>query len=46
MKYLPFENITYRTKLELEEIQKRINEVIEPKKRKVVKKAYADNFLK
>ena len=32
MKYLPFENITYRTKLELEEIQKRINEVIEPKK--------------
>ena len=32
MKYLPFENITYRTNLELEEIQKRINEVIEPKK--------------
>lgn len=32
MKYLPFENITYRTKLDLEEIQKRINEVIEPKK--------------
>lgn len=32
MKYLPFENITYRTKLEREEIYKRINEVIEPKK--------------
>ncbi len=32
MKYLPFENITYRTKLEPEEIQKRINEVVEPKK--------------
>tara|TARA_Y100001934_G_C11866151_1_gene546528 strand:+ start:24 stop:533 length:510 start_codon:yes stop_codon:yes gene_type:complete len=32
MKYLPFDNITYRTKLDLDEIQKRINEVIEPKK--------------
>tara|TARA_Y100001934_G_C12346411_1_gene773062 strand:+ start:1401 stop:1910 length:510 start_codon:yes stop_codon:yes gene_type:complete len=32
MRYLPFENITYLTKLELEEIQKRIDEVIEPEK--------------
>ena len=32
MKYLPFENITYHTKLESEEILKRINEIIEPQK--------------
>jgi len=32
MKYLPFENITYQTKLDSEEVLKRINEVIEPKK--------------
>ena len=32
MKYLPFENITYQTKLDSEEILKRINEIIEPKK--------------
>ncbi len=32
MKYLPFENITYQTKLETEEILNRINEIIEPKK--------------
>ena len=32
MKYLPFENITYQTKLETEEILNRINEIIEPQK--------------
>ncbi len=32
MKYLPFENITYETKLDTEEILNRINEIIEPKK--------------
>ncbi len=32
MKYLPFENIIYQTKLDSEEILKRINEVVEPKK--------------
>lgn len=32
MKYLPFENITYQTKLDSEEILSRINEIIEPKK--------------
>ncbi|WP_290698807.1 hypothetical protein [Lacinutrix sp.] len=32
MKYLPFENITYKTKLESEEILKRVAGIIEPKK--------------
>lgn len=32
MKYLPFENITYETKLDSEEILSRINKIIEPKK--------------
>jgi hypothetical protein len=32
MKYLPFENITYHTKLDTEEILNKINEIIEPKK--------------
>lgn len=32
MKYFPFENITYQTKLEPKEILEKINEVIEPKK--------------
>ncbi len=32
MKYLPFENITYKSKLESEEILKRISEIIEPRK--------------
>jgi hypothetical protein len=32
MKYLPSENITYRTKLDSGEISKRVNEIIEPKK--------------
>ena len=32
MKYLPFENITYQTKLDSEEILKRINEIIEPER--------------
>ncbi|MEN7550521.1 hypothetical protein AAG747_21555 [Rapidithrix thailandica] len=32
MKYLPFENITYKTKLDSEEIQNRITEIIEPEK--------------
>jgi hypothetical protein len=32
IKYLPFENITYRTKLDSEEIIKRINDSIEAKK--------------
>lgn len=30
MKYLPYENITYRTKLDVEEVFKRLNEIIEP----------------
>lgn len=30
MKYLPFENITYRTRLDAEEVLKRLNEIIEP----------------
>ena len=32
MKYLPFENITYRTKLDSEQILMKIDEVIEPEK--------------
>ena len=32
MKYLPFENITYKTKLEPEEILKRLRNHLEPKK--------------
>ncbi|MEM6264266.1 MAG: hypothetical protein AAGI38_17255 [Bacteroidota bacterium] len=32
MKYLPYENLTYRTPLTPEEILKRIDDVIEPKK--------------
>lgn len=32
MKFLPTENITYRTKLKEEEIVKRLSEIIEPKK--------------
>ena len=32
MKYLPFENITYKTKLDSDEILKRLDEIIEPKK--------------
>ena len=32
MKYLPFENISYSSQLDPEEILKRINEIIEPKK--------------
>lgn len=32
MKYLPFENITYQTKLDSEEILNRIDKIIEPKK--------------
>ena len=32
MKYLPFENITYKTKLNKGEIQNRLSENIEPKK--------------
>ena len=32
MKYLPFENITYRTKLDSNEVLKRISEKVEPKK--------------
>jgi hypothetical protein len=32
MKYLPFENITYKTKLDSEEILKRMGNMIEPKK--------------
>lgn len=32
MKYLPFENITYKTKLSSSEIIKRLNEVTEPRK--------------
>lgn len=32
MKYLPIEHITYKTKLSSEEVSKKIEEVIEPKK--------------
>ena len=32
MKYLPFENITFSTKLDAEEIIKRISEVVQPNK--------------
>jgi hypothetical protein len=32
MKYLPFENITYKTKLDSDKILKRINEITEPQK--------------
>ena len=32
MKYLPFENITYKSRLHSEEILKKIDEIIEPKK--------------
>jgi len=32
MKYLPFENITYRSNLDSEEIIKRVEEIIEPKR--------------
>lgn len=32
MKYFPFENITYETKLDLNEIKQRLSEVIEPKR--------------
>ena len=32
MKYLPFENITYTTKLDSEEILNRLNNIIEPRK--------------
>ncbi|MGD1839763.1 MAG: hypothetical protein ACFB0B_02545 [Thermonemataceae bacterium] len=32
MKYLPFENITYKTKLDSEEVLSKLSEVIEPKK--------------
>lgn len=32
MKYLPFENITYQTKLDTKEVINRINKIIEPQK--------------
>jgi len=32
MRFLPFENITYETRLSSEEVLKRIHEIIEPKK--------------
>lgn len=32
MKYLPFENITYSTKLDSEEICKRLSDIIQPKR--------------
>ena len=43
MKYLPFENIIYRTELDSEEILQRLNENIEPKKTFRMTKIFGDN---
>ncbi|NEQ53189.1 MAG: hypothetical protein F6K11_24140 [Leptolyngbya sp. SIO3F4] len=43
MKYLPFENITYKTQLDPDEILKRLSEVIEPKKTIRMKGMFGNN---
>jgi hypothetical protein len=43
MKYLPFENITYKSNLNSEEIIKKIDEIIEPKKAFSVSGIFGNN---
>ena len=43
MKYLPFENITYKTQLDPEEILKRLSEITEPKKTIRMKGIFGNN---
>jgi len=43
MKYLPFENITYNTLLNPDEILKRLSEIIEPKKTIRMKGMFGNN---
>lgn len=43
MKYLPFENITYKTQLDADEILKRLSEIIEPKKTIRMKGMFGSN---